>query len=103
MFDRKIFLYSLIISMIFDPASQSSLEQESFNEDYLSNHAQIHSISKRSPLVNSLGILPEKYYSNVAPVQDGEPVLVKISVIILNLKIGSISTQVNAFFLIKLF
>lgn len=95
MFDRRINWILLIISILSIVTNQSHLETESLNNDYSLNYANIHSIHKRSPLENSLGILPDKYYSNVAPVQDGEPVLVKISVIILNLKIGSISTQVS--------
>lgn len=53
-----------------------------------------HSIHKRS-IDHDFGILPDVYYQNIAPMQNGQPVQVKVSVIILNLKIGSISTQVN--------
>ncbi|KAH9426093.1 hypothetical protein DERP_007033 [Dermatophagoides pteronyssinus] len=59
------------------------------NLNYINKH---HSILKRS-IDHDFGILPDVYHQNVAPMQDGHPVQVKVSVIILNLKIGSISTQ----------
>ena len=61
------------------------------NLNYINKH---HSILKRS-IDHDFGILPDVYHQNVAPMQDGHPVQVKVSVIILNLKIGSISTQVK--------
>lgn len=63
------------------------------NLDYINDHEH-HSIHKRS-IDNDFGILPDVYYQNVAPIRNGQPVQVKVSVIILNLKIGSISTQVK--------
>ncbi|OTF76131.1 hypothetical protein BLA29_004306 [Euroglyphus maynei] len=60
------------------------------NLDYIND--EHHSIHKRS-IDNDFGILPDVYYQNVAPIRNGQPVQVKVSVIILNLKIGSISTQ----------
>lgn len=39
------------------------------------------------------GILPPNYYKNVAPVVDSEPVLVFVSVIVLNMKLSSSAAQ----------
>ncbi len=42
---------------------------------------------------DNLGILPPNYYKNVAPTVDGQPVMVFVSVIVLNMKLSSTASQ----------
>lgn len=44
---------------------------------------------------DEVDILPEHYYRDVAPMVDGKPVKVTISIIVLNIKLSSGSTQVS--------
>lgn len=56
-------------------------------------------MSKRNPLkmqensFDELGILPPQYYKTVAPMKDNKPVIVGVSVIILNMKLSSTAAQ----------
>ncbi|KAI2807962.1 hypothetical protein BLOT_005903 [Blomia tropicalis] len=43
--------------------------------------------------IDEIDILPEPYYRDIAPVIDGKPVQVKVSVVILNMKVSSGSDQ----------
>lgn len=47
-----------------------------------------------SRAIDEIDILPEPYYRDIAPVIDGKPVQVKVSVVILNMKVSSGSDQV---------
>ena len=42
---------------------------------------------------DNLGILPPNYYANVAPSKDDNPVIVNVSVVILNMKLSSTAAQ----------
>lgn len=46
---------------------------------------------------DEIDILPPHYYREVAPVEDGKPVIVEVSVVILSMKLCSDSSQVLSF------
>ena len=76
------------------PVTISSLSLPSSSSLSANSH---NLTTKKAVFVDEIDILPLKYYRDIAPVVNGEPVQVKVSVVILNMKISPGSDQVSDF------
>lgn len=61
----------------------------------VSPQSQPRNLSRRASSTDEVDILPPTYYRHIAPSLNGEPVRVKVSVVILSMTVSSGSDQVT--------
>lgn len=86
------FIFFIFNCLCLDAATVGSVVTLS---TLVSPQSELRNLSRRASSTDEVDILPPTYYRHIAPSLNGEPVRVKVSVVILSMTVSSGSDQVS--------